>query len=128
MMQHNEAVIDLLQKILEATTRATGVDFGATRRLVRIVTIVEAGTPVHGPTLEVPPGYTTAITMRRPSSGTPTGYVGPSKTDVGQSDTRKHLIAGEGIELDLSNLNGAWFDATAADVVFELMVEQQPRI
>lgn len=89
---------------------------------VRPVTLVTPGTPVQGPDVVVPHGYSVVVRMRR-HAGSPNGYVADSSANAGGTN-RSILRDNDAILLNVTNLNAIWVDADTATTVFELIVEQ----
>ena len=115
---------DLLTQIRDVTVEPVrrsdteNIGVGIVRR-VRVVTV---GTAVQGPNIPIPKGYKAVIRQRR-HAGSPTGYVGFSSGDVGNSVTRIELGDGDSFSFNLNNMDEVWFDADTANVDFEIIVE-----
>lgn len=93
-----------------------------TTGLVRRVRVETTGTPVSGPDIPIPPGYRAIVRQRR-HAGSPTGYVGFSRGDVGDSVTRIEMGDGDAMSFNLNNMDEVWFDADTANTDFEIIVE-----
>ena len=91
--------------------------------LIRRVEVVTAGTPVQGPSINIPVGITTVIRQRR-STGTRNGYVAVNEHDVTNTSLRTETQNGDVIGLRVSNWNKLWFDADTSGTEFELISEQ----
>ena len=91
--------------------------------LIRRVEVATAGTPVQGPSINIPVGITTVIRQRR-STGTRNGYVAVNEHDVTNTSLRTETQNGDVIGLRVSNWNKLWFDADTSGTEFELISEQ----
>jgi len=91
--------------------------------LIRRVVVVTAGTPVQGPSIEIPPGINTVIRQRR-STATRNGYVAVNEHDVTNTSLRSEIQNADVIGLRVSNWSKIWFDADTSGTEFELISEQ----
>ena len=91
--------------------------------LIRRVEVATAGTPVQGPSINIPVGITTVIRQRR-STGTRNGYVAVNEHDVTNTSLRTETQNGDVIGLRVSNWSKLWFDADTSGTEFELISEQ----
>ena len=88
------------------------------------VRVATAGQPVQGPNRPIPDGFTLSVRMRRHSS-VRTGYIAPAKVDLQESLARAEFRDNDSIELQITNMNLCWFDAsTGTNTDFELVAEQ----
>ena len=90
--------------------------------LVRAIEVVTAGTVYRGPDVPVPAGWTVTIRQRN-HAGTPTGYVGGSPGDIGNTLTRAEMGDGDTLETTVSNLKNLYFGADTNSTFFEMIVE-----
>lgn len=115
---------NLLQEIRDVTVEPNrrsdteNIGVGIVRR-VRVATV---GTPVSGPDIPIPKGYKAIVRQRR-HAGSPTGYVGFSSGDVGNTVTRIEMGDGDAMSFNLNNMDEVWFDADTANTDFEIIVE-----
>ncbi|PHS05308.1 MAG: hypothetical protein COA89_12840 [Acidithiobacillus sp.] len=91
--------------------------------LIRRVEVATAGTPVQGPSIEIPEGINTVIRQRR-STGIRNGYVAVNEHDVTNTSLRTETQNGDVIGLRISNWSKLWFDADTSGTEFELISEQ----
>ena len=91
--------------------------------LIRRVEVATAGTPVQGPSIEIPKGINTVIRQRR-STATRNGYVAVNEHDVSNTSLRTETQNGDVIGLRVSNWSKLWFDADTSGTEFELISEQ----
>lgn len=122
--------LDGLQKVLQeirdqqAEPPRLSTDQGIEEIFIRRVRVTTSGTPVQGPEIPVPKGYRCVIRQRRHASANPIGYVAFSKGSVGSSEFRVELADGDSLEVMISNLDVAWFDADTDTTDFEMIVER----
>ena len=112
------------QSIIAAPRRSA--EEGIDELLVKVVQVVTVGTPVRGPDVKVPKGYTTLV-RQRAHVGTPVGYVAGSQGSVRNNQERFELQDGESVTVNVSNLKNIWVDADsipAAGFFIELIVTQ----
>lgn len=88
------------------------------------VTVVTAGTPVQGPDVPIPHGYTLAIRNRVTNPGTPIVYVANNAANTSNPAERNELGKGDVERFNITNMNLLWFDATANGIIAELVAEQ----
>ena len=91
--------------------------------LIRRVEVATAGTPVQGPSIEIPEGINTVIRQRR-STATRNGYVALNEHDVTNTSLRSEIQNADVIGLRVSNWSKLWFDADTSGTEFELISEQ----
>jgi hypothetical protein len=122
--------LDGLQKVLQeirdqqAEPPRLSTEQGIEEIFIRRVRVETAGTPVRGPEVPVPKGFRCVIRQRRHASANPVGYVAFSKSSVGSSETRVELADGDSLEVMISCLEAAWFDADTNNTDFEMIVER----
>lgn len=99
---------------------------GANRSAITFttVTVNPAGTPVPGPNLVVPSGYSLMVRLRETLVGTPIGYVANSGANCAISANRNEVLKGSGFVLWITNANLLYFDSDTNGTIFELTVEQ----
>ena len=120
-------VVSLLTEIRDALMgpEAYSDTDNAPRGLIRSVTVVTPGTPVRGPDVPLPPGYTVTVRQRH-HSGNPVGYFGFSQDDVLVDGHRSVWHDNDSLTLStkrVGNMKYLWFDADTASTVFEIIVE-----
>ena len=120
------SILSKLEELLAATVEAPR--YSATENieevLIRQVIVVTAETPVQGPYIKVPKGYTTTIRLRHHSGTNPIGRVGFSQASVLDASARSQLAEGESIAIRVSNLDRIWLDSDLNSTEFELIVER----
>ena len=125
---HEQRVESLLGRVLDAiiepprSSPTQSVD----EIIVRVVRVLIAGTPVQGPDIPVPKGFSVTVRQRR-HVGTITGYVAGSRNAIAQSLERSELRDNDPYLVNVSNLKNLWFDADAIPALgffTELIVAQ----
>lgn len=90
----------------------------------RTVTIAAAGTPVQGPSVTIPDGFSLAVKNRITNAGAPTGYVANSGANTAVAASRTEMLKGEAFAMFEDNMDNFFFDATINGTIFELFAEQ----
>ena len=119
-LERIEKVLGELREIIPEPPRARE---GQSSGLIRRIRVVTVDTPVQGPDIKIPPGYATVIRMRR-HTGSPTGYFSFSRSDALDTTVRVELQDNDSYTLRVRNWDDLWFNATAANTDFELVVER----
>lgn len=117
------SIQDQLNVINSSILEGARYDDAQNEAIIRRVNVSTAGTPVNGPNIPVPRGFTTVIRQRR-HTGTPNGYIALNEHSVGSTDFRIELQDNDSISLKVTNWDEIWFDADTANTAFELIVEQ----
>lgn len=90
----------------------------------RTAEVVTAGTPVQGPDVAVPNGFSVAIIFRATQAGSPKGYMADSGANTALSASRTEMNKGDVRVLFVTNLNLLFFDTDTSGAVFDLVLEQ----
>lgn len=85
-------------------------------------TVAVPGTAENLSSVFVPEGHTVTITNRRESSGNI--YLGTTKTGAETDSTRKILIPGQSMSLQIMDFNLLWIDADNATDTAEIVATQ----
>lgn len=92
--------------------------------IFRTVTVVTSGTPVQGPSVTIPDGFSLAVKNRITNTGTPTGYVANSGANTADATLRTEMLKGEAFAMFEDDMDNFFFDATLDGTIFELFAEQ----
>lgn len=111
------ALVGPVTVVVTPTPNKTAIAFGT-------VTVAVAGTPVQGPNLTVPNGFSLVVRQRVTQAGSPVGYVANSGANCAISANRNETLKGMGFAFFISNANLLWFDSDTAGTIFDLSVEQ----
>jgi len=118
-----QLIIDALKDLKEAVLAPPHAPQGDTELIIGAVNVTAAGTPVHGPSMDMPKGRTTTVRMRR-HAGSPTGYVAVTSPGAEHTLTRIELKDNDSVNgIEVSNWNLLWFDGASlptGGVFFEL--------
>lgn len=90
----------------------------------RTVTVVTAGTPVQGPDVSIPNGFSVLIRQRVTQTGSRRLYVARTAANAGIAANRFEFSKGDGLRLFITNLNLLFFDTNTDGTIAELVVEQ----
>lgn len=90
----------------------------------RTAVVAVPGTPVQGPDVAIPDGFSVLVEFRITQPDSPIGYVANSGANTALSANRKELVKGGAFTLYVTNMNLIFFDSDTAGAVFELTVEQ----
>ena len=120
-------LIEKLEQVAEAVIEPPRAAQQDKEVLVIVVTVVTSGTPVQGPTIQMPRGYPTIIRQRRHAGNTRTGYVAFGRNETANPLNRIQLRDNDSIALRLSRLDSLWFDTDNNDTSFELIAEYGQR-
>jgi len=113
---------DLTKELIRVTIQAPrhSQKYALDQVRVWLIEQFNPGTPIQGPDMPIPPGYSVLVRMR-PQAGTPIGYVAGSEGTVRDSYSRVHLQEGESITVFVTNLKYLWFDADTAATQMEIV-------
>ena len=119
-------VLDVLDQVREAIIEPPRTIASTKEVLIIVRTVVTAGTPVQGPSILVPRGFSTIVRQRR---HTPirTGYVAFERSDTGNTLNRIEFRDNDSIALRVQHLDSLWFDADIGATSFELIAEYGQR-
>lgn len=92
--------------------------------VIRVVEVATSGTPVQGPDVTVPKGYTCVIRQRRHLAIDPAGRVAFSRNAIQNTLERAELGDGDVLEVKIDNLKYVWLDSDTDATFFELIVER----
>lgn len=90
----------------------------------RTVTVLTAATPVQGPNVAIPDGFSVAVIFRATQAGTPKGYMANSSANTAILASRTEMNKGDVRRLFVTNLNLLFFDTDTSGSIFDLVVEQ----
>tara|TARA_Y100000310_G_scaffold195167_1_gene195166 strand:- start:289 stop:660 length:372 start_codon:yes stop_codon:yes gene_type:complete len=88
------------------------------------VTVAVAGTPVQGPNLVVPDGFSVVIKNRSTQAASPIAFIGDSNAKVQVSTTRAELLRGECLAYYITNMNLIFCDSDTNGCIIEFTAEQ----
>ena len=92
--------------------------------VIRVIQVETSGTPVQGPDVSVPKGYTCVIRQRRHNAIDPLGRVAFSRNAIRNTLERSETGDGDALEVKISNMKEAWFDSDTDATFFEMIVER----
>jgi hypothetical protein len=121
-----QAILDKLDQIHRDMIEPPGSATGQGTAAIRTVIVETADTPVQGPNLAVPPGFTANILQRR-HIGSPTGYVGFSRVETLNTNERHVMIDADSFEVNIDNFDEVWFNGESiptGGLFFEIMAER----
>lgn len=113
------SVEELLEQILAAVIEPPR-NVSGTEAVIRRVVVATAGTPVRGPDIAVPRGYSCVVRQRH-NAGAPAGYVAFSESEVASTQARAELQNNDSLTVRVSNMNRIWFDSDTAATEFEII-------
>ena len=102
--------------VVAATPNRSAVSF-------RTVTVVTSGTPVQGPSVTVPDGFSVAVKNRITNAGSPTGFVANTSGNTANATVRTEMLKGEAFAMFEDNYDNFFFDASLDGTIFELFSE-----
>ena len=92
--------------------------------IFRTVTVVTATTPVQGPSVTIPDGFSLVVKNRITNAGTPTGFVANSSGNTADATLRTEMLKGEAFSMFEDDMDTFFFDASLDGTIFELFAEQ----
>ena len=113
------SVEELLAQILAAVVEPPR-NVSGTEAVIRRVVVETPGSPVPGPDITVPKGYSCVVRQRH-NPGAPVGYVAFSQSEVASTQARSELQNNDSITVRVSNMNKIWFDSDTAATEFEII-------
>ena len=91
---------------------------------MQTVTVAVPGTPVQGPAVAIPDGFSVVVKNRSAQGGTPIVFVGNSNPSVQVATTRVELLKGESLAYFITSMDLLFFDSDVAGCIIELTAEQ----
>jgi len=91
---------------------------------MQTVTVAVPGTPVQGPAVAIPDGFSVVVKNRSSQAGAPIAFVGNSNASVQVSATRVELLKGESLAYFITSMDLLFFDSDTAGDIIELTAEQ----
>ena len=88
------------------------------------VTVAVPGTPVQGPPVAIPDGFSVVVKNRSAQGGAPIVFVGNSNPSVQVATTRVELLKGESLAYFITSMDLLFFDSDVAGCIIELTAEQ----
>ena len=88
------------------------------------VTVAVPGTPVQGPAVAIPDGFSVVVKNRSTQGGAPIVFVGNSNPSVQVATTRVELLKGESLAYFITSMDLLFFDSDVAGCIIELTAEQ----
>lgn len=89
----------------------------------RLVAVPTAGTPVQLPSLLIPDGFSCTVRASE-NNGTKRIYLSDSSANALDATKRIELRKAGSVELQITNTNLIWIDASANTAEVEILVEQ----
>lgn len=115
---------ELLMTLIDVADEIANRLGSRTAWTVKRVTVAVAGNPAQGPDVPIPPGFALTVRFRKPSTGSPAGFVATSAGFVGDTTSRIELPGNGSVQLKVSNMNAVWVGADTNESSFEFIAEQ----